>query len=223
MGLARFWEWFDSVAAPQLAAREISFRKVLRLLDERSAIAPVTIVETGCTRVAGNWAGDGQSTVVFDRYLQEALPGSMGYTIDIDPSATAQCRQLVGPLIDIRTGDSVAVLRNIADELGKSNRSIDLLYLDSYDVDWRHTTPSAVHHLKELVSIVGALRADTLVVVDDSPSECRVASNVDGNGYSLLSVPEVGGKGKFVAEYASQVGAQLIFSHYQAAWVGIGN
>ena len=32
--------------------------------------------------------------------------------------------------------------------------------------------------------------------------------------------PTIGGKGFLVHEYASHVGAQLVFSHYQAAWKG---
>lgn len=220
LSLDKFWNWFDAEAAPRLAARELSFRKMLRYLDVRAATTPLVIVETGCTRQAGNWAGDGQSTVLFDRYLQAALPGSHGYSIDIDPQATAQCRNLVGPLINVRTGDSVAVLVDIAAELKRAGQTIDLLYLDSYDVDWRHTTPSAVHHLKELVSIVGALRPDTLVVVDDSPGECRVMAN-DQGGYALVSMPQVGGKGGYIAEYAQQVGARLLFCHYQAGWTGL--
>lgn len=215
-----FWTWFDTQAAPRLALREISFRKAFTRLDAIRGDRPVVIVETGCTRTAGNWAGDGQSTVLFDYYVQQAPSGSLGYSIDIDPAATAQCRALVSKAIDVRTGDSVSVLRQVAAELRAQARTIDLLYLDSYDVDWNHTTPSAVHHLKELVSIIGCCRPDTLVMVDDSPSQARLVAG-DNGAYSLISPPRVEGKGGYVAEYAAQVGATLAFAHYQAAWTGL--
>lgn len=215
-----FWRWFDAEIAPKLAVRAMSFRKAFAYLDSLNFTGPVTIVETGCTRQPGNWGGDGQSTVLFDHYLASCAPGSMAYAVDIDPKATAACRTLVSDRVTVHTGDSVAVLRQIAQDLANRERTIDLLYLDSFDVDWRHTTPSAVHHLKELVSIVGSIRPDTLVMVDDCPSEARVIDNGAG-AISLVSTPEIGGKGGFVADYAKAVGATLRFAHYQAAWTNL--
>jgi hypothetical protein len=98
---------------------------------------------------------------------------------------------------------------------------IDLLYLDSYDLDWSHPTPSAVHHLKELVSIIAGVGPHTLVVVDDAPQLLRVVANDEGR-FTLLGKPTIGGKGAYVAEYAEQVGAKLQFSHYQVGWTGLG-
>lgn len=215
-----FWRWFDSVAAPRLGRREISFRKIFLYLDEITADRPVTIVETGCVRIADNWDGGGQSTLLFDRYLAASAKGSRGYSVDIDVRATASCRTLVGDGFDIRTGDSVLVLRTIAEELKRDGRCIDLLYLDSYDVDWGNVVPSAVHHLKELVSIVDCLGTATLVVVDDAPRECLLYPD-DANWFQFLTHPHVSGKGKFVAEYARQVGATERFAHYQAGWTGL--
>lgn len=213
-----FWTWFDGEAAPKLALREISFRKIFSYLD--SLDGPITIVETGCARVQGNWAGDGQSSVLFDRYLQASPEGSTGFAIDLDPQATTLCKGLVSERVTVLTGDSVAVLPEVARRLKAAGRTIDFLYLDSYDVDWANTTPSAVHHLKELVSIVGALRPDTLVVVDDAPSTCRVVGNANSQ-FDMISLPVVGGKGTYVAEYAKQIGATQMFSHYQAGWTGM--
>lgn len=215
-----FWRWFDSFAAPRLGRREISFRKVLRYLDEITAGRRVTIVETGCVRIPDNWEHDGQSTVLFDRYLGASAAGSRGYSVDIDARATASCRTMVGDRFDIRTGDSVLVLRTIAEELQRDGRRIDLLYLDSHDVEWGNVVPSAVHHLKELVSIIDCVGPATLVVVDDAPRECMLYPN-DANWFQFLTHPQVSGKGKFVAEYARQVGATERFAHYQAGWTGL--
>lgn len=212
-----FWEWFDHQAAPRLALREISFRKAFAYLD--TLPGPLTIVETGCARAKGNWAGDGQSSVLFDTYLGMRTQGGQGWTIDLDLQATALCKDLVSDRIRVLTGDSVPTLRDLAVEFRQTGRTIDFLYLDSYDVDWSNPTPSAVHHLKELVSIVPVLRPDTLVMIDDAPSTCRVVGNSSGQ-YDLASLPAVGGKGTYVAEYAHQINAPLLFSHYQVAWTG---
>ena len=211
-----FWEWYEAVAAPHLGFRGEAFRKMFGYLDNLDR--PVIIVETGCVRSPGNWAGDGQSTVLFDKYVR-TKPGSAVHTIDIDPDATAVCTTLVGESVTIYTGDSVAVLRILAQRLAKTHSVVDLLYLDSFDVDPGNPVPSAVHHLKELVSIAPVATEQTLVVVDDSPFTAQVIA-VDDT-YKLLDAPTIGGKGKYVAEYAQQVGATNLFSCYQVGWIGV--
>jgi hypothetical protein len=213
----QFWLWYDKVAAPRLKIREVSFRKIFEYLDTLEK--PVTIVETGCVRMADNWSGDGQSTILFDRYAS-TRPGSRVHTVDLDPAATATCVALVSNTVTVHTGDSVVVLRTIARDLKANNATIDLLYLDSFDLDVNNPAPSAVHHLKELVSIAEVATKKTLVVVDDSPSIARVVVIEDGK-YSIISSPMIGGKGMYVAEYAKQVGAKLSFCHYQVGWTGL--
>lgn len=213
-----FWTWFDAEAAPKLGLRETSFRKTFDYLDRFDH--PVTIVETGCARARDNWAGDGQSTVLFDRYLSLREAGGRGYSIDLEPRATELCRQLVGPSIEILTGDSVPLLLDVHARLRAAGATIDLLYLDSFDLDWDHPVPSAVHHLKELVSIAPSLRRDSLVVVDDAPGTARVVAGARG-GWHAISSPQVGGKGLFVAQYAQQVGASPLFASYQAGWTAM--
>jgi len=213
-----FWEWFDEYAAPRLAIREISFRKIFEYLD--TIQDPITIVETGCARQADNWAGDGQSTVLFDQYVKSRIADAIVHTVDLSPEATNACKAMVSDKVFIHTGDSVAVLPRIARQLNTEGRRIDLLYLDSYDLDWQNPTPSSVHHLKELVSIISMLNPDTLVVVDDSAMICRAVADAE-NKLNLISEPVAGGKSTYVAQYAAQVGAQLRFSHYQIGWTNL--
>jgi hypothetical protein len=214
-----FWLWFNAEAAPRLALREVSFRKIFNYLDTLDSSQPMVIVETGCLRTPDNWAGDGQSTLLFDRYLKDRAAGGRCYAMDIDPAATAACRGLVGSNIEVLTGDSVMVFREVAEQLRASRSKISLLYLDSFDLDWGNVTPSAVHHLKELVSVYECVSPKTLVVVDDAPMEI-FGSPADDGGVTLVREPVVSGKGKYVAEYARQVGASPLFSHYQSGWTG---
>jgi len=99
-----------------------------------------------------------------------------------------------------------------------------MFYLDSLDLDWRYPYPSAAHHLKELASITRLLNEKTLVVVDDSPASGNLTQteNEPSPTWKVLTLPSppptIGGKGFLVHEYASHVGAELVFSHYQAAW-----
>ena len=210
-----FWDWFNSEAAPYLAVRRVSFTKIFNYLD--SLPSPIIIVETGCLRMPNNWSGDGQSTLLFDKYTQWRGNGSRVFTVDINKEATDSCRKIVGDSVYIHTGDSVDFLRKLRDAL---KIQVSLFYLDSYDVDFGYPFPSAAHHLKELVAISPMLLPTTLVVIDDCPLSARISSDEDGK-YVMLSSPEIGGKGFLVAQYASQVGAKVLFSHYQAGFIGL--
>jgi hypothetical protein len=66
----------------------------------------------------------------------------------------------------------------------------------------------------------------TLLVVDDSPATGNLTLTEDLNvkNWKVLGLPSppptIGGKGYLVHEFASHVKANLLFSHYQAAWFG---
>lgn len=70
----------------------------------------------------------------FDKYA-EFHPGAAVFSVDRDPQATALCRSLVGDRVRIHTGDSIAWLKSLTDDPPTELRHVDLLYLDSYDVD----------------------------------------------------------------------------------------
>jgi hypothetical protein len=210
-----FWHYFDTHARPQLDVRGDTFAMMFDFLDHFDH--PVWIVETGCVRHGGNWGGDGCSTILFDRYA-EFHPGATVDTVDISEDATAACRSLVSARVNVHTGDSVRFLRSLC-ETPSEGRTIDLLYLDSFDLDWNNVAPSALHHMKELLAAYPLLRRETLVAVDDSP--LQMLAFPTSAGLRSIGKPVIGGKGKFVAEYAGEIGADLYFSSYQCGWVYI--
>ena len=213
-----FWRFFDREAAPRLGLRAPTFRKMFECLDRTDGA--ITIVETGCARQAGNWEGDGQSTVLFDRYVSARDAHSRCVTVDLSEAAVAACRTLVGPRVSVNHDDSVAFLGRFADEAKSAGRTIDFLYLDSFDLDRTHWYPSAIHHLKELAAAIRCLRPGSLVVVDDCPLVADLVPAADGK-FEFIGEPSIGGKGRLVAEYAAAVGARLEFSGYQAGWTGL--
>jgi len=215
---ADFWNWFDELAAPKLVHRTESFRKIFTYLDRINR--PVGIVETGCVRQPDNWAGDGQSTILFDKYA-EFHPGSAVFSIDRDPQAAALCSSLVSDRVRIHARESIAYLKSLTDEPPSELDFVDLLYLDSYDVDFDNPLPSAIHHLKELLAIAPMLSSETLIVVDDSPS-CFFGVCDEDNSFELFRPPRIAGKGRLIAEYAAQIGAELLFAEYQCGWLRLG-
>lgn len=218
MATADFWKYFNEEIYPQLGFRQSTFKKIFEYLD--SLQRPVFIVETGCVRNVGTYQGEGQSTLMFDKFAS-AVPGSVVYTVDIDPNATALCSTLVSPTVKVHTGDSVGFLRDVAINPPKQFPSVDLLYLDSYDVDFSNPHPSALHHIKELLAASPIVNDGTLVALDDSPSDAVLLINDTGT-VSFFSKPVISGKGKYIAEYADSVNARLQFSGYQCGWLGLG-
>src|SRR5271166_3494022 len=191
-----FWSWFDEVAAPKLAHRTESFRKIFTYLDRIDRA--VGVVETGCVRQPDNWAGDGLSTILFDKYAC-SHPGSAVFSVDRDPRAVALCRSLVSDRLHIHCGDSVPYLKSLSDYPPFGLNAVGLLYLDSYDVNLDDPLPSAIHHLKELVAIAPLLSSETLVVVDDSPAAFFGVPGKD-HSFKLIRPPRIGGKGRLIAE-----------------------
>jgi hypothetical protein len=225
MASQTFWEYFDGHAAPILGQitkwpRLDTFRQIFRYLDRFDRA--VGIVETGCVRQKDRWP-DGQSTVLFERYAA-AKPGSVVYSVDLDPNATAACKMAVNnsDCVKVHTGDSVSFLIGLSRLRPADLPSLDLLYLDSFDVDFFNPLPSAIHHLKESLAAFSLLHSETLVVVDDSPMEMYALIQPNNRIAIVAQEPRIGGKGRLIAEYAQAAGIEPHFTGYQCGWVGLG-
>jgi hypothetical protein len=63
--------------------------------------------------------------------------------------------------------DSVHFLKRWIDKY--SAHKVDLVYLDSWDLNISDPLPAAIHGLKEFLAIAPALREGSLLLVDDTP------------------------------------------------------
>lgn len=188
-----FIDKFDSEFGPKLGIRMTTFRAVMREAEYRNV---KYIFETGCIRVKDNWAGDGQSTFIFNEYVKCAHKERILTTVDIDQAATDLVRSLM-PGVRTLTEDSVAAIAI------QGCRPIDLLYLDSFDLDASNSHPAALHCLMEFTAAQKLLHPGSIVFVDDSPF----------NGHTIH------GKGHYVGEYFKKIGVQPFALGYQAAWL----
>jgi hypothetical protein len=177
---------------PFLGKRENTFRMIFEYLDSLKK-DKYLIVETGTTRYINNIQGDGASTVMFDIYCNTDKNGLV-YTVDIDPLACSNVRPQVSSKTIVCLNDSVKFLASFPNP-----EDIDLLYLDSFDVDWDNTHPSSLHHLKELTAVYAKLKPGCLIVVDDNH-----------NGL---------GKGRYVVDFLSNATDRLYFDEYQIAYI----
>ncbi len=149
-----------------------------------------SIVETGCVRDVNNYSGDGCSTLLFDRYLNHR--NGILRSVDINLETINNAKNFVSDKVILNCEDSVKYLYSL-------KLDIDLLYLDSFDLNWNNPHPSAFHHIKELLAISSNLKNGTLIVVDDN------ANNT--------------GKGQYLADYMANIGKTTLFNDYQIGWV----
>lgn len=154
-----FNAWFTKKFTPLLRIRAATFYQALMLAVARNA---KNIVETGTARKADNWAGEGQSTVLFGEFAQRY--GCKLWTCDINPAAIEEARGSTAqfaPHIEYIVSDSVTFLRDFREP-------IDLLYLDSMDfIAEEDPNPSQDHALREGQAALHALHCQSVVLVDD--------------------------------------------------------
>lgn len=211
-----FEQFFSEFAEPKLAHRRASFKLAFEHL--LSLRRPVVIVETGCVRNSDTYAQEGQSTVLFDQFSRFQV-GSTICSVDISPESTSRCRSIVSDRVQIFTMDSVKFLRHECSRRIPPGGLIDLLYLDSYDIDLQNPHESAMHHFKELLAASPMVGPQTMILVDDSPSSASLFT--DDGKLVLASAGKIGGKAMYIAEYMQAINNDPRHVGYQVAWMGI--
>lgn len=132
-----------------------TFKRLFEEMEKKRAQGvTMTILETGSS------AWGTQSTLLFDAYVKKY--GGRLYSVDIDPVTVDRVRQAVSDRTRVIQDDSVHFLSEFEDP-------VDVVYLDSYDLDWYDYTPSADHGLREYTAIRPKLTPDALVLIDDTP------------------------------------------------------
>ena len=186
------WTKYYEEVAPRLGKRRDSFDTMFTFLGE---FKHPTIVETGTYREQNNYEGDGCSTLLFDKYI-ECYGGNL-ISIDIDPKACQLARNA--------TTEALVIERDSVEVLSEMEGRVDLLYLDSFNIDnWNNDWAPAAHHLKELFAAKNIIRPGTLIVVDDNIHTT--------NG-------EVIGKGRLINELMYALGIHPYIFDYQLGWI----
>lgn len=137
------------------------------IFDYLKTIENPFIVETGCARQEDNYHGDGQSSLLFDKYINEYGGGFI--TVDIGEKEVEYCKsKMTCKNTTVVRDDSLNFLRGLNSVLLSQNIKIDFLYLDA-----EGGSDIAMHTLEELKIIMPSLREGCLIGVDDGPGKCR--------------------------------------------------
>lgn len=150
------------------------------------------IVETGTAWDKGNWAGQGQSTLIWD-WLASKLK-IQAVSVDIRAEAAAIANEQIHT-IRLVVSDSVEFLNKF-----EHKSKIALLYLDS--MDWTEETniASALHHLKELAAVYAELPNGCMIAVDDRHGDEK-------------------GKHWLVENFMQNIGLKPVFKTHQIGWI----
>jgi hypothetical protein len=158
-----------AVASPDDLVREhfatrnnLSHANFKSLQEAISALGgrPSWIVETGSSA----WGTD--SSRLFDSYV--ATFGGRFWSVDLRLEPILNLRKHISKSSSISCNDSVRFLKLWVNKY--SSHRVDLVYLDSWDLDISDPMPAAIHGLKEFFAIAPALRDGSLLLVDDTPA-----------------------------------------------------
>lgn len=133
-----------------------TFNKLFELLNNKKNLV---IVETGTSANATD------STSLFDSYAK--YNNGEFITIDIEPSRSINSSLKWSKHTTPIVSDSVKYLKDW--KLHHGNKKIDVVYLDSWDIDWLNPQASQNHGLDEFNCIIPHLADEAYILIDDTP------------------------------------------------------
>jgi len=186
-----FIDYFNEKYYNKLAHRKDSFKKIFELLEFKSKNFYV-IIETGCVRNRNNFAGDGMSTLLFDEFVN--FYDGIVISVDKNKNHCDLANSMTSEKTKVYNSDSIPLLWNL-----NINYDIDLVYLDSYDIDFNKPHPSMLHHLKEFCAILPKLKPGCIIAIDDNKDNC--------------------GKGYYIKEFMQNINKKLLVDDYQLVYI----
>ena len=182
---------FKNYTDEQHACRD-TLSLALELLDEK----PARIIETG----SSSWGAN--SSMLFDLYVSNFGGSFNSVDIRIEPAINLsnKCSNLSNFWCD----DSANWLSK---NINKNSEEINLVYLDSWDLNPEEPIKSALHSLNEFLTLLPLLKKGCLVLIDDTPINEEHALRVQGDTWSsqwVKSRKKYGfppGKGSLIKQY----------------------
>lgn len=197
----------------------LTYYKAFELLEELNKSFYI-IIETGCNAHGAN------STSLFDDFVN--YYNGRVYSVDINCKAVKKAQSETSNKTCVTRSDSVKFLKKFVRK--NTEDSVDLLYLDSFDLNWFKPDPSSKHHLKEYIAIKEKLRSGSIVFVDDTPVSCDwLDFDKQSERYIKLykicekkenkvNFPLPQGKGSFVYPLLKIDDHILVMHQYQMIW-----
>ena len=157
-------------------------------LFERCENKPLNIFETGSSAWGTN------SSLLFNNYVNKF--GGRFVTVDIREEPSKFLEPFFKENSEAHTDDSLNFIKTFDKKFFKE---LDIIYLDSFDVDLSNPTPSMEHGLEEFLLLDKLITKNTLIAIDDTPKDIKFF----GEGVKKAKIGNrdlVPGKGALVIE-----------------------
>lgn len=162
------------------------------------------LVETGTSAYGTD------SSRLFDAFVD--YHGGTFHSVDLDPVPSKRLIFQHSRQSHFYIGDSVNFLK---DELGHQTKTVDLFYLDSFDVDWENPMAAAQHGLAEYKALYKYIKTGTVLVIDDTPATIEyIPKHFHKNTLKFLE--EYGvlpGKGALILKELQEIKSVQVLSH----------
>lgn len=189
-------KWFKEIIISTSTKVARNFQTIFELLENKK-VEDFYIVETGCVRWDKNWEGDGQFTIIADKfinYYNGKVLSVNNNIIDIENG-----KLYVSNKTKIYHNDSVIFLQNLPDI-----DNVDLFYLDSFDLNFETPHLSSEHHYKEFISIIKKRsKGNFFICIDD----CNIIYN-----------NKIIGKGDYIQKLLKNYKIKPLLNSYQCMY-----
>ena len=145
----------------------------------------INILETGSA------AHGTKSSMLFACYVK--IFGGRFDTVDTNPEIKLYYSFIESSNIEFHSEDSLKFINNLEEEYVAS---LDLIYLDSFDLDINNPSPSQNHGLNEFLSLNKKLKKGALISIDDTPISYELFGNTKKNEFDFIP-----GKGRLVLDF----------------------
>lgn len=137
--------------------KHINYLTFKKLFESMEKLKNPIILESGIASFGTH------STYLFNEYVKKY--GGRFWSVDINKDLVNMHQNNMCPATQLVCDDSVKFFT----EWSKNNVEANVIYLDSYDLDFYNPYPSAIHGLLEYKSLQPVIKKDTLLLIDDTP------------------------------------------------------
>ena len=160
-------------------------KDMFKILLENFNGLSINILETGSA------AHGTKSSMLFACYVK--IFGGRFDTVDTNPEIKLYYSFIESSNIEFHSEDSLKFINNLEE---KYVASLDLIYLDSFDLDINNPGPSQNHGLIEFLSLNKKLKKGALISIDDTPISYELFGNTKKNEFDFIP-----GKGRLVLDF----------------------
>jgi hypothetical protein len=145
---------FSNIGVP----KHINYLTFKKLFENMVNVKEPIILESGIAS-AGT-----QSTYLFNEYVRKY--GGQFWSVDINKNLVDKHIGNMCPATHLVCDDSIHFFTNWV----SNNKKADVIYLDSWDLDFYDPEPAGIHGLNEYKALLPSIKKNTLLLIDDTPS-----------------------------------------------------